>query len=122
MSRKQTMTAVALIASVLGAGCAKETSFSKDVNPILQKNCLPCHSVWGPGYAATGLSLESYDSLMKGTKFGAVTKPGFSGASALVIFVEYDHQPVNMPLGQKRLTPEDIKLIKTWIDQGAKNN
>jgi len=124
MSPKNTIFAAALmlVLVMLGAGCAKEVSFSKNVMPILEQHCLACHKPGGPGYETSGLSMESYQSLMKGTKFGSVTKPGYSGASTLVIMMEYEHDPVAMPRGSKPLAPEQLKLVKTWIDQGAKDN
>ena len=86
------------------------------VAPILQKNCLACHA------SATkmgGLIVESYDSLMKGGKDGAVIVPGKSGASKLVEMLEGKVQP-RMPFNTDPLPAADIAAIKAWIDAGAK--
>jgi len=71
------------------AGCgAGQTSFERDVRPILKQGCLECHQPGGAGFVASGLDMSGYDSLMKGTKFGPVIKPGSSVASALNALVE----------------------------------
>lgn len=142
---RKTITAVIFTFVVLGMGCTKETSFKQSVHPILLKNCLPCHSVGGKGYAASGFSVESYESVMKGTKFGSVIVPGSSLSSTFVILIEHKADPsINMPqrteqqvLAAQALTehdkflkgwkitmllPEQIKLIRDWIDQGARDN
>ncbi len=84
--------------------------------PILQKNCLACHA------SATklgGLIVESYDSLMKGGKDGAVIVPGKSDSSKLVEMLEGKIQP-RMPFNSDPLPAADIAAIKAWIDAGAK--
>ncbi len=124
MSRTRLRKLVAVLAVVGAAGCADdEVSFSKEVMPILQESCLPCHKQGGDGYAASGLSVESYDNVMKGTKYGPVITPGYSFSSTLQILVEHKaDSSINMPRGRPRLSQEKIELIGRWIDQGAKNN
>lgn len=65
---------------IIATSCSqnKDISFAKNVMPIFNKNCLSCHQTGGIGYAASGFSVESYESIMKGTKFGPVIKKGFS--------------------------------------------
>jgi hypothetical protein len=48
--------------------------------------------------------MDSYDNFMKGTKFGEVIIPGSAITSTLYLLVA------------------GKTVIKTWIDQGAKNN
>ena len=139
MMLKRVTVAVIFMFVALSAGCTREVSFKQDVYPILKKSCLSCHSAGGEGYAASGFSVESYESVMKGTKFGPVIVPGSSISSTLVVLVEHKADPsINMPRSTKRaleehnrfikswkvpmLPQEQIKLIREWIDQGAKNN
>ena len=126
--------AIALsIASVaIASGCSKEISFSKDVKPIITDRCLECHDGKGEGSEESGLILITYDDLMRGTKFGQVVVPGNSESSTLYRLVGHKADPkIQMPphhdeaLASKHMTPlkeEQIEVIKTWIDQGAKNN
>jgi uncharacterized membrane protein len=108
-------------------GCAKESpkeiSFSRQIQPIIQARCIECHAPGGQGFQASGLSMQSYDTLMKGTKFGPVIKPGDSVSSTLIRLIEGKADPsIKMPHGKEPLTDEQISLFKQWINQGAKNN
>lgn len=123
------MRAGVIIASmlplVLAAGCAQErtVSYQNDVYPILKKNCLECHSANGEGYKKSGLSVESYETLMKGTKFGPVLVPGQSVSSTLARLLQGKADPsINMPHKRDALPEDQAKIIVKWIDQGAKNN
>lgn len=114
-----------IVLSSLVAGCSKEApvSFSQDIQPILQENCLPCHKAGGVGEVASGLNVESYENLMRGTKLGPVIQAGQSYASTLQVLVEHKAgDEINMPKGGVKLAQEKIELIGKWIDQGAKNN
>src|SRR5881397_803576 len=48
-------------------------SFNSDIAPILQKNCLACHS---SAAKMGGLVMESYDALIKGGAHGQPIVPG----------------------------------------------
>jgi hypothetical protein len=123
-----TIAVVALLALLgLSTGCGKKeqppVSFSKDIRPILEANCIECHQPGGKGYEASGLSMQTYASLMKGTKFGPVIKKGDALSSTLVLLIEGKADPsISMPHGRDPIKKEQIQLIKTWINQGAKNN
>jgi hypothetical protein len=111
---------------ILASGCAREetVSFAQDVKPILDQNCLECHQEGGKGYEASGFSMVSYEDLMKGTKFGAMVIGGDAEGSNLVVLMEGRADPsISMPHGSmKKVAGRDIKTIRLWIDQGAKNN
>ncbi|WP_455217940.1 c-type cytochrome domain-containing protein [Kaarinaea lacus] len=119
-----------LVPLIVLPGCGKTekaqqvVSYSKAIVPILEKYCLECHLPGGPGQQASGLDMSTYESLMKGTKFGSVIKPGDSLSSTLVILVEGRADPsIRMPHGNREgLTPEEMKTLRLWIDQGASNN
>ncbi|MCP5142133.1 MAG: hypothetical protein H6980_07265 [Gammaproteobacteria bacterium] len=122
--------ALAFVATlpVLLAGCGgnetKEMSFKADVQPILENHCYKCHTNDGPGQKISGLNMGSYESLMKGTKYGSVIKEGDSFTSAMVMLLEGRADPrLKMPHGNEEpLSQAQIDTIKAWIDQGAKNN
>ena len=81
MVLRKSMTVFIPALVLLTAGCQQEISYRADVEPILEANCKACHVAGGEGYQKSGLSMESYDSLMKGTKFGPVIEPGSSNGA-----------------------------------------
>mgnify|MGYP001614391010 FL=1 len=101
-----------------------EASYRNDVLPIIHDYCLNCHKPGGKGYEKSGLDLRSYKSLMKGTWFGTVIKPGDSFTSVIIQVVEGRvHPSIKMPYGMSGgLSKDKIDLIKKWVQQGAKNN
>jgi len=107
-------------------GCAREEaiSFSQDVKPIIDKNCLACHKEGGEGYEASGFSMVTYDDLMKGTKFGPMIISGDSAGSNMIVLMEGRADPsISMPHGSMDpVRKADIDSVRLWVDQGAKNN
>ena len=123
MSHKLTVLAGMVAVLSLGAGCTREVSFKQDIFPILSQNCLSCHKAGGEGLVKSGLNMENYEGLMKGTKFGPIIVAGSSVSSTLVLLVERQgHPSINMPKDKPAIAADQIKLIRQWIDQGAKNN
>jgi hypothetical protein len=115
------------IALVLAlSGCAREeaVSFSQDVKPIIDQNCLACHKDGGEGFEASGFSMVTYDDLMKGTNFGPMIISGDSAGSNMLVLMEGRADPsISMPHGaMKPIKKADIEIIRLWVDQGAKNN
>lgn len=119
---------------------AEDVSFQRDVYPILQTNCIVCHAPHGIGYERSGFSVQSYRTVMKGTKYGAMVNPGSSVTSNLVWLIEHRaDSSINMPKvcremvqeygrcaiashSARWLSEQELILIKEWVDQGAKNN
>ena len=60
-------------------------NFTTQVAPILQKNCLACHS---SAAKMGGLVMESYDALIKGGAHGAVIVPGKADQSRMILMLE----------------------------------
>lgn len=123
----KTNTEIAVVAGLfLIAGCSTEpdVSYQADVKPVIDKHCKSCHTPGGQGLEVSGLSLESYDDLMKGTKFGPIVIAGDSMSSALNILVEgRADESIRMPHeGSSTLTEEEVQTLKLWVDQGAQNN
>lgn len=124
MKNKLLAGSVVIISSLLLSACGKkEVSYQVDVQPILKKYCMECHVETGEGYLKSGLLMVSYDSLMKGTKFGPVVKPGDTLTSALNMLVEGRADPsLRMPHAKEPLPAEAIEALKNWVAQGARNN
>ena len=98
-----------------------EVDFQKEILPILRRNCLACHS----GTKAEGeLVLESPATIRKGGSQGPAVVPGKSGESLLLQLASWQKEsfmpPPDNKVGAKPLSPEELGLIRLWIDQGAK--
>jgi hypothetical protein len=106
--------------------CDREpgTSYQQDVVPILSKYCNECHLPEGEGTKNTGFLVDSYDAVMRGTKYGPVVVAGDSTSSTLYRLVTGKvDESIQMPHEkEEQLNAEEILVIQNWIDQGAKNN
>ena len=94
-------------------------SFGTDVRPILSGSCFKCH---GPDDAArqAGLRLDSREgALIGGRRAGAAIVPGNAEASELLRRVSGEDPSHRMPPGGEALKPEQIEVLRRWIDQGA---
>ncbi len=110
-------------ALMLGCSSEKAVSYKSDIKPILDKHCAECHIQGGTGAEATNFIVGSYDSLMKGTKYGPVVVAGDSISSSLYRLVSGKvDKSIQMPHSKEPMPATEISAIEQWIDQGAKNN
>jgi len=91
----------------------EQVSFKQDVEPILQVNCLPCHG----GRGASGFSISSPERLRAGGPRGKGIVAGKSGESLLYLAMSGERNPRMPP--DRDATPEQLELLKRWIDAGA---
>src|SRR6516162_8274111 len=91
--------------------------YDREIEPILVNKCAFCHS---DNIKEGKLDMGSYEALMKGGKRGPAVVPGKSGESLLVKLAGKTQKPAMPPKSEEPLTPEELALIKLWIDQGAK--
>src|SRR5438552_2642136 len=89
-------------------------TFEKNIRPILKAHCFDCH---GEGEKLKGgLDLRLQRLMLKGGDDGAVIVPGKPEKSLLLKLV----QSGEMPKRDKKLTPEQVATIKTWIATGTR--
>ncbi|PWT76058.1 MAG: hypothetical protein C5B46_01790 [Proteobacteria bacterium] len=95
-----------------------DSFFQKHIHPILDSNCVGCH---GGAKTEGGLRLDSYESLMKGGKDGAVIVPRDADKSLLIARVTLPAgDPHAMPAeGRPALKPAEITWMRAWIRAGA---
>ena len=95
--------------------------FAAEVAPIFRANCLACHNEDDPG---GDLSLESPESILRGGTHGPAIVPGDGNASRLLRSAAHRAKPAMPPrdnkVGATPLTPDQLGLLRLWIDQGAK--
>ena len=96
---------------------AEPIDYNDDVAPILRRYCVGCHNA---DDAEGKLSLDSYSDLQKGGKRGPSFQPGDVASSRLLQLVTGKAKPVMPPEDEERLTKEEIALLTTWIETGAR--
>ena len=98
-----------------------DVDFEKEILPIFRRNCLACHSATE---AQSDLVLESPQTILKGGSEGPSVVAGKSAESLLLMLTSRQKEPHMPPpdndVKAKALSPEELGLIKLWIDQGTK--
>jgi WD40 repeat protein len=95
-----------------------DSSFTRDVQPVLKKNCAGCHQ---PAMKSSGLDLSTYEGLRKGGSKGAAFNAGQPEASLIIKFVTGEMKPP-MPFGGSPLPAAEIATLREWIKEGAKDD
>jgi cytochrome c553 len=90
--------------------------FAQHVKPILEERCFSCH---GAEKQKNGLRLDVRDDALRGGDSGAPITPGDADNSLLVKLISGLDDTRVMPPQGERLAPEQIAVIKAWIQQGA---
>lgn len=114
------LLAALLVARVAWANepSASPVSFVRQVAPILVVECQACH---GAKTAESKYRLDSFEALMKPGDFGsAPVTAGDLDDSQLYQLITDDDPHSRMPNNGKRLTETQIKLVASWITEGAK--
>lgn len=116
--RFATLAVLLLIAS--SAASAEQVNFNRDIRPLLSNKCFQCH----------GPDVETREAdLRLDTEVGATADLGDYRAvdrekpdeSELIHRITSDDPDMRMPPvdSGKELSPDEIKLIKQWIGEGA---
>jgi mono/diheme cytochrome c family protein len=99
---------------------AEKVDFNTQIQPILSENCYACH---GPDEATVegGLRLDDSEFALKGGDSGKAIVPGDPGKSLIIERILHSDPDEVMPPSDKkeRLKPEQVALIKKWIEEGA---
>ena len=125
MNHCPVLICVVLVTFLPGCASQPHISFQRDIYPILESNCLACHTPpQGNGYLKTRLNMTSYQTLMQGSLYGPVILPGDSYHSRLNMLVEGRvDASMRMPHGRDEpLTQREIEALRLWVEQGARNN
>jgi mono/diheme cytochrome c family protein len=97
---------------------AGPVDYAREIQPILAERCTECH---GRQKQQSGLRLDGLSYLLRGGDSGPAVVAGRGAESLLYRAIAGASEDVaTMPPEGKRLTPEQIALIRKWIDEGAK--
>jgi WD40 repeat protein len=101
----------------------KPVDFRADILPFLKTNCIACHHAKDP---EGQLVLESPKTILKGGETGPAVVPGKPAESLMLTSATHQKKPFMPPrknkVGAGTLTPQQLGLLKLWIDQGAKES
>lgn len=101
-----------ILALAASASASAATDFNKEIRPILERQCLSCHS---SARAAGGLAIDNRQAVLK------ALVPGSPDSSKLIRVVELpSSRPGAMPPGGPQLTTEQRTALRAWIAEGAK--
>lgn len=123
-----TLAAACLLGAVPAA--AEPVSFAKDIVPILKQRCISCH-LTGKEPGSVQLHPRSAYANLVGVRSVEVdlmrVEPGKPADSYLYRKIEGTHAEVGgsgapMPSIGSPLKPEQIALVRRWIEEGAPNN
>jgi len=90
------------------ANLSAAPSFSRDIQPILQKKCQGCHQ---PASKTAGLDLTTFEGFQKGGQRGPVFVVEKPEESSVMRYVTGDAQP-RMPMGGPPLPDAEIALCR----------
>src|SRR2546426_1084710 len=113
MPRRATTAFLFCAASV----CAQDGAllFRDTIQPVIEKNCLPCHNA---KVKQAGLDLSTRESALKGNENGPVVVVGKPEDSRLYKLVARISEP-GMPFKSPKLPDATIAKIAEWIKAGA---
>ena len=101
---------------------ARKVDFQKEIYPLLKESCFSCH---GAEKQKGKYRCDTREGAFKDTDYGKTLVPGHSDQSALIHMVcgLIDEMlmppPSDKPGRSEKLTPEQIGILRAWIDQGA---
>ncbi len=107
---------VLIFATSIRAEESKSVDFNRQIRPLLSDSCYACHGPDRNGQE-NDLRLDIRDAAIE-----SAIVPGDSEASEIVMRLLSDDPDVQMPpagVNKRRLTAEEIKLLRRWIDEGA---
>ncbi|GAB3540129.1 DUF1553 domain-containing protein [Spirosoma fluminis] len=110
--------AIALTLSSFLGIFEQRVSYNTQVKPLLNKQCIACH---GGVKKASGFSLLFRHEALAPAKSGKpAIIPGDAEGSEMIRRLTLDDPDERMPLDHPALNPEEIDLLRKWINQGAK--
>ncbi|MDI1292983.1 MAG: DUF4405 domain-containing protein [Methylobacter sp.] len=89
--------------------------FWKNIYPIFENNCLPCH---GPQKQLAHFRIDRSEDFFGSNDRPPLIMPKQSAISPLIAIVSGTKK--DMPMAERhKLSEQDVALLKAWIDSGA---
>jgi mono/diheme cytochrome c family protein len=106
------LTAAIALAALAGCSAPSDPTWTRDVKPILQANCVKCHGPVARGGAPDGFRLDTYSA--PGRDDGRAVY----GASSMARFVHLRTHAGDMP-PVAPLSGVQIETLENWFETGA---
>ena len=104
-------------AKQLPPAASLQVDFTTHIQPILKMRCYTCH---GEQLQLRKLRLDRRADAIRGGESGIpAIVPGDSANSLLIRYVAGIDPDVVMPPEGDKLAPDEVELLRAWIDQGA---
>src|SRR5256712_13975689 len=97
---------------------ADDSSYLRDVRPILDKNCTSCHQ---PASKQSDLDLTTYAGFQAGGKRGPAFVAGSPEQSIVIHFISAALKP-SISVNQPPLAANDVSTIRDWITSTAQDD
>ena len=82
-----------------------DASFSKDILPLINNKCAPCHTTGNSG----GHTWTNYDEV-------------FADKNLILSAINHEPSTSNMPQGENKLSEDIIEMFDCWVINGALDN
>ncbi|MEX2301945.1 MAG: DUF1553 domain-containing protein [Bryobacterales bacterium] len=102
------------------AADAETVDFQHQIRPLLSDNCFHCHGP-DPETRMAGMRLDLREDAFNKRPNGTPIVPGDPQSSLVIQRIMQVDAALRMPpaYSHKELTPEQIALIRRWVEQGA---
>jgi mono/diheme cytochrome c family protein len=108
---------LSVLASALPISAAAP-DFREQIQPILESNCVRCHSATK---VKGGLRMDTFEKLIEGGETADALVPGNPAKSEILVRIHL--RPIDegvMPDEGQALKPEEVALLDAWVKAGAK--
>ena len=96
---------------------AAAPDFRKQIQPILESNCVRCHT---ESKVKGGLRMDTHEKFLEGGETADAVVPGNPAKSELLVRIHL--RPIDegvMPDEGQALKPEEVALLDAWVESGA---
>ena len=97
----------------------EQVDYLADIKPLLVRRCYTCHGPDGDTRKAELRFDDRADVVRPRYGDDGIVIPGNASESELFLRISSDDEELRMPPDGEPLSPEEIRLIRNWIEQGA---
>ncbi|MEQ9104645.1 MAG: beta-propeller fold lactonase family protein [Rhodothermales bacterium] len=103
-----------------GPGQVDTIVYSRHIQPVFNNRCTSCHA---GDAASAGLRLDTWQHVIAGSSHGEALIAFDAVHSRMIRLLENTADtPHPLNAGGDNLSPDELALLKRWIDEGARND